>query len=1209
VPYRYEDLDDKRFQSLVQALLSIEYPGLICMPVGAGQTDGGRDAVLRPTNSNASRVIFQVKWSADDRPLREPAKWVRDIVKGEDANIRRLVSEGARRYVIVTSVRGTASRGRGTIGEVEGELDKLSKQYKVPMLCNWRHDVDIWMDKAPDGVKWKYADALVGHDALRALLQNLSLTERVERQARIVRELASTEWVDDENLRFKQAGLDRAELNSLFVDVLASWHEEDSRRSSISSSFEGMEPAGGAAILLESPAQRSVFLGAPGQGKSTLLQYVCQVHRAGLLKKEQFLSRVGAAMDEKKIRVVFRVDLRDYAQWVEGRDPFSEDDKPARRPRDTSPVVESYLAFSATRKIGSAVTPDDIKDIVDRYPCFFAFDGLDEVANERTRERVVIEIEKAAGRFETCKSNPVAVVTARPSYSQLPLPDPGKFAYYRLLPLNEHLRVEYMRRWLHLQNLGPTDRRSVQRVFRERSAEPHVRELSTNPMQLAILLYLVHQRADSVPGNRTKLYQDYMSRFLDRESSKDASVNEHRATLEEVTGYLGWYMQSLSEDGDNGRLKTSELKRVIRHYLADLDKDSTLVETLFTAATTRVWVLTSRVQGYFEFDVQPVREFFAAKHLVDTSPPSGRAGKPDKFIRFMELAKRPYWLNTARFMAGFFLPGELSSVVDEFDDSLGSGGRRLWLRRVLLDLLSDGVFDGRPKVTRRAVRTAYDATGILVNEHDISYSGVSPLAADRGGEELASLLMERAAAGNGHLGITSARLLARHIYDGPRVSSWWLRNLAEAADGERGYWLKVGALLGTTRELPEDVVQGLAVDQRAAALLVAGGASHESGSKAEALLLDSVCDGNNIDLGFAAGSFPADVATVFHPSFFIYRLMQDDPNAPASAAEVGSPVLPLIDRVSNRRGATSRVRRRSPQWAKAVDAIRQGKGQSGTTSVWGNTARAIEAAHRPCWLAREIALVGAACRDLKVGGDIYPNASPFGLGSDPAVLIREVKFNLNRPDWWVNFLQYLDSDLDRAVWVLGMVACASARAIGAALDQLVYVASNLPQHWWTRVESAAWRLSSSGVSRTLPSSLAVRAASVDVRVCALLAQHVDLEHRAAVISALSEDDLIGLMADPFLAEPLILAANQPSVKHAKVRRITSLEFLRALGPSCPLPHYRFSLTDSDAGEVLKSPSDVPLFVLLGADRFLSSMSMVPTLRSLSEGEGWFEDAD
>src|SRR5207237_4956 len=72
------------------------------------------------------------------------------------------------------------------------------------------------------------------------------------------------------------------------------------------------------------------------------------------------------------------------------------------------------------------------------------------------------------------------------------------------------------------------------------------------------------------------------------------------------------------------------------------------------------------VEGTYEFEVQPLREYFAARHLYETapySPPGAERGgtKPD---RFDALARDFYWLNVTRFFAGCFSKGELPALVD-----------------------------------------------------------------------------------------------------------------------------------------------------------------------------------------------------------------------------------------------------------------------------------------------------------------------------------------------------------------------------------------------------------------------------------------------------------------------------------------------------------------------------------------------------------------
>ncbi len=110
--------------------------------------------------------------------------------------------------------------------------------------------------------------------------------------------------------------------------------------------------------------------------------------------------------------------------------------------------------------------------------------------------------------------------------------------------------MAYLSRWAAATKLAPREFVDLRRVYGQRINEPHVKELATNPMQLAILLSLMRRRGESIPADRTQLYQSYMEFFLDRESLTDPIVKKYRRQLEAITAYLGWHLHADSEAAD-----------------------------------------------------------------------------------------------------------------------------------------------------------------------------------------------------------------------------------------------------------------------------------------------------------------------------------------------------------------------------------------------------------------------------------------------------------------------------------------------------------------------------------------------------------------------------------------------------------------------------------------------------------------------------------
>ncbi len=150
---------------------------------------------------------------------------------------------------------------------------------------------------------------------------------------------------------------------------------------------------------------------------------------------------------------------------------------------------------------------------------------------------------------------------------------------------------------------------------------PHIRELTRNPMQLAILLTLIHSVGYSLPDQRTELYSSYMERFLTREAEKSPAVRKHRPLLVRIHQHLAWILQSRAEtaSGSSGSLTAEQLRELIAAYLREHEYSDAILDELFTGVLERVVVLVQRIEGFYEFEVQPIREFFCALHLYETS--------------------------------------------------------------------------------------------------------------------------------------------------------------------------------------------------------------------------------------------------------------------------------------------------------------------------------------------------------------------------------------------------------------------------------------------------------------------------------------------------------------------------------------------------------------------------------------------------------------
>lgn len=215
-------------------------------------------------------------------------------------------------------------------------------------------------------------------------------------------------------------------------------------------------------------------------------------------------------------------------------------------------------------------------------------------------------------------------------------------------------------------------------------------------MQLTILLSLIHSRGPSLPDKRTSMYDAYMEMFFSRESEKSSVVRDNRDLLIDIHRFLAWQLQTSAESGGDGSIQRSDLRNTLFAYLDAEGEDCSIVDALFSGIVERVGALVSRAQETYEFEVQPLREYFAARHLYETAryPNDVSGSSGDKFDRFRALITNPYWLNVARFYGGCFSKGEMLTLVSELREICERPliGPTSQPRAIALMLLGDWVF-------------------------------------------------------------------------------------------------------------------------------------------------------------------------------------------------------------------------------------------------------------------------------------------------------------------------------------------------------------------------------------------------------------------------------------------------------------------------------------------------------------------------------------
>jgi len=742
--YLYENSNPERFQHFCQSLISLSFPALQCFPVG--QPDGGRDGWDPDT-----KTVLQVKFKRDDDT--ESAEWMINALEKELPKIHRLANRGAERYIMATNAHGTAHFDNGRIDKVQ---NWLNTNLPIPGTCLWRDELDRRFDTAPASLKFKYSELLSLEDGIEIVLGAV-LGKYNEYQQDAIRSFIAAQFDTDKTVKFKQVSLSN-DLLDLFIDVPIGFPSnffaragrlstQDDGHKIILKALTGSDHAvlldrevgvgdiyfgttsgsvrklkiGAAELLLGSVAQDHLKLvvleGAPGQGKSTLAQYVCQIHRARYLRKKELLSRIPETYQKTAFRIPVKVDLRDYASFLDGNSHFSSTAS-STAPRTLDVFLAELISYSSG---GISFNAHDVLTLLKNAPILLFLDGLDEVADLSAREALVTSIGEALARWNEFEADLQVVVTSRPSVFGR-APSFGKFGFATLKLQNIDLaRInEYANKWVVARSLDTSEIADVKKILSEKLELAHIRELTRNPMQLTILLSLIHQVGHSLPDQRTDLYRRYVDLFLTREADKSVLVREHRQVLLDFIQHLAWVLQIQSESSKSaGSISANELQRMARDFLSAGGHAVGIADDLFGGGLERIFVLVERIEGLYEFEVQPLREFFAAQYLYATAPVGtyrDRDLRGDRAQRFEALAANPLWLNVCRFYAGSCERGETGTLVLSLEELIRTGDLAVAVhaRRVGLALIQDWVFSNVKYPQDKLIRAVFDADGMQI---------------------------------------------------------------------------------------------------------------------------------------------------------------------------------------------------------------------------------------------------------------------------------------------------------------------------------------------------------------------------------------------------------------------------------------------------------------------------------------------------------------
>ena len=723
--YDFSRLSTRSFEQLIQSLAHAVLGSSIVI-FGDGP-DGGREATFEgqiPFPNDADRWdgygVVQAKFKQRTENSGKDGVWALYELQKELEKFK-LQTRGLKKpeyYIFATNVVLTP------VAESGGK-DKLINYLKSQKMALGLKDFKIWdydqlrvmLDNCVD-VRTSYSAWITPGDVFAKLIESMQPKEPNFRD--VMRNYLQKELCTDQYVNLNQAGhqpKDRIPLAQVFVDLpinhskgaINLLQEIASQRLDPRSNSKGtLLTMGLSSVAL--PPGRLVFIGGPGQGKTTLSQFICQLFRVALLQQEDQVLLTPEAKDACSIiinqsaqegltipvmpRFPLRVVLNSFAADLDGG--------------KTSSLFD-YLLQRISKLTGRDLSSDDLRSWLKTYPWLLVLDGLDEVPTSSNRDQVITSVNNFLIDAQGLNADLLLLATTRPQGYNDDFSH-RYYQHYELLPLDVPRALHYADRLLEQRWGGDQEKiKKLGERLQRAGAEIATARLMCTPLQVTIMAMLV-ETLGQPPRERWRLFNEYYRVIYNREKQRDIPaaelLNTYQADIDVIHQRVGMHLQVDSElSGTTEALLTlNEFAQLVKQRLeaeGHTGQDGEyLRQKIIDAAIERLVFLVAPQADKIGFEIRSLQEFMAAQCLMNGS---------DKEIqlRLRAIAPAAHWRNVFLFAAGrcFFEKQHLRDTLLALCHELNEGDGVQWGElekttlagsRLALEILEDGALATAP---------------------------------------------------------------------------------------------------------------------------------------------------------------------------------------------------------------------------------------------------------------------------------------------------------------------------------------------------------------------------------------------------------------------------------------------------------------------------------------------------------------------------------
>ncbi|MCX4975086.1 NACHT domain-containing NTPase [Streptomyces sp. NBC_00620] len=709
-------LGPREFENLTQAIASAEIGPFVTM-LGPGP-DGGREATFNGTIKapEGSRVwdgygVLQAKYKETPAPPREEASWLIREIRKEFKEWKESEKRSPKPdYIIFASnVSLSATPGTGGIDRVTKEMETQCAKLGIKGWAVWHAENICRFLEKHDGIRTSYSAWILPGDILSSLYGNIQ-REKIE-TAQAIRSFLARELLKDRYANLDQAGAadDRTTpLADVFVDLpigLAAERSQSFQARCLETLIAACDV--NQANRWEDPDRETtpnkfVLVGGPGQGKSTVSQFMCQLYRAFLVRETVSMRNADVKTAVSRItEQAERESLVPGARRWPVKIPLTRFADELARGRCHS--VLDYIAEQVSEGSAVSVSALQIRDWLRDFPWLLILDGLDEVPGTSNRAQVMNRINEFQIEADETGADLVIVATTRPQgYTDEFSPE--NFRHYVLLPLEGEHALAYGLK-LAISRHGAESEKVSRLMSRlqQASAEASTAHLMGTPLQVTIMAVLL-DRVGKAPKDRFTLFAEYYRVIYERELEKEGAASnllrDHWTDINSIHADVGLLLQERSErSGETeSRLTLLELNEIIFERLQEEGHEGEallqLAASLSRLATDRLVFLVPSREGEVSFEIRSLQEFWAADALL-------KCGEEEIANRLQAMSLNSHWRNVLLFALGNIFVNRrtlrdsvmmLVSELNTHSDVFGNLPRRTFTgSRLAVEILHDGM--------------------------------------------------------------------------------------------------------------------------------------------------------------------------------------------------------------------------------------------------------------------------------------------------------------------------------------------------------------------------------------------------------------------------------------------------------------------------------------------------------------------------------------